>query len=155
MPPADAFTVAPGMPKHVPGKAWGLRYLPRERHTQANKDEQHGHTIRSLFASVLPVPCDPMDYRASKATERARPRASVLSHDIHNPANLGPSRCNVYGMDSSRSHLDVEPVSSKYWTSNTSFGGSGLPSAAACDDEAPVASAGKAWPAEDAPAAGA
>ena len=37
----------------------------------------------------------------------------------------------------------------------TSFGGSGMPSAAACDDEAPVASAGKAWPEEDAPAAGA
>ena len=37
-------------------------YLPRERHThtQTNKNQQHGHTIRSLFASVLPVPCDPM-----------------------------------------------------------------------------------------------
>ena len=73
--------------------------------------------------------------------------------------SYGPSRCNVYGMDSSGNHLDVYSSvgesSQKAWTSNTSFGGSAMPSAAACDDEAPVASAGKAWPEEDAPAAGA
>ena len=86
-------------------------FATRTTHTQTNTDQQHGHTTRSLFASVLPVPCHPMDYRASKASERARPRASVLSHDIHNLAKLGPSRCNVYGMESSRSHLDVEPFS--------------------------------------------